>query len=581
MANFSGVLRLLLVDNSLTDADRTENHLRAAGYAIRVTRLDEILSIKKALNTQTWDLILCSNRENNIPSQDVKALAQQFHVDSPIIILTFEDDDIDGLYKLNVQDIIPFDDVKRMQFSVARELRYLVGIRKAKQTERVLRESENRAQLLLDLAQNAVAYIHEGIHLDVNRAYLKLFAFEDLEEATGLTLLDLISVRDHRNFKTLLREFTHNVEKETASIIVNCVANDERKFEAEIVFNHAEFDDEDCIQINVTDLTAAKVVATTSDMLVEEALKLDPIDSLVEDLEPLELPTIKIEPLELGDELGGAAEESAFTIQMVKPEIVTESKVNKVAGKQALQAALDEDDFELYYQPIVNMQGDDNEFYDVILRTKSGTLIDDVVHYDANYSLIAELDKWVLRHAVGQLAQYRKIRPNTKFFIRLSRYSLLRDNLKPWLRTLLQAHGLELNNIIIKINEKTVALNTAEITAVVAELAKSACDVSIDYRGKGQDFAQNFAQMQATYLKITDNVITEMLTDIKVQKKVKAILAVAKEQSKQSIAESTSDANGYALLWQLGVDYVQGSYIHDATTEPDFDFSTEEDGEGF
>ena len=46
-----------------------------------------------------------------------------------------------------------------------------------------LREAEKRCQLLLDSSVDAIAYVHEGMHIYANRAYLELFGFDDAEDS--------------------------------------------------------------------------------------------------------------------------------------------------------------------------------------------------------------------------------------------------------------------------------------------------------------------------------------------------------------------------------------------------------------
>jgi len=579
MIKFSGTVRLLLIDDSLTDSERTTSHLRAAGYAVRVTRLDDLLQIKQALSNKTWDLILCSNRPNIASPQGVNILIKQFKVDSPCIILTFDDDDLDSLYKLNVQDIINFDDVKRLQFAVARDLNCLLKRRKAQQTEHILRESEKRAKLLLEMAQNAVAYVHEGMHIDINKAYLTLFGYDKAEDMEGLTLLDLVSRKDHTKFKTLLRKFVNNKSESNIKTKVSCEANNDRQFDAEIVFNHAEFDDEACVQISVVDLNTPKPSSISNDPADDLTLELPEMALSVDMEKSFDKIEFNIETEEVGQdpEIPVKVEKP---VKMIEPGAKLEI-IDEKAEKYDLRAALDNDDFKLYYQPIVALSGDNNEFYDVHLRRKSKDNNGVSVNFSANYALVAELDKWLFSHAIPQLVKRRKQWPNTKLFIPLSSYSLMKDDLIKWLHNLLQAHGLDMNAIVIKISEKSVCRDKVKMITAITQLAEKGCDASIDYCGDGRELAKNFAQSKAAYLKISNGAARSMLGDTKVQEKVRAILAVVKEKGKKSIAESISGANDYALAWQLGINYIQGSYIQEASTELDFDFNAEEDEEGF
>lgn len=62
MARAESILRLLLVDDSLTEADSITNTLRSTGHAVRASRIDNLQEIERALTSQSWDLVLCRSK---------------------------------------------------------------------------------------------------------------------------------------------------------------------------------------------------------------------------------------------------------------------------------------------------------------------------------------------------------------------------------------------------------------------------------------------------------------------------------------------------------------------------------------
>lgn len=75
------------------------------------------------------------------------------------------------------------------------------------------------------------------------------------------------------------------------------------------------------------------------------------------------------------------------------------------------------------------------------------------------------------------------------------------------------------------------------------------------------------------YLKINGAFIEGLLQDKQNQETVKAIIEMAQETGKLTIAEFVSNAGTLALLWQMGVDYAQGYYIHGPGKELSYDFT--------
>ena len=123
MARSDGMLRLLLVDDSLTEADNVTNTLRSAGHAVRASREDTLNGIEQALTQQTWDLLICRAALTSVPPRELLNFIHRLGRDLPCIVLTSGQDDTEELYDLDVQDIIQASDSKRLQFSVQRELK--------------------------------------------------------------------------------------------------------------------------------------------------------------------------------------------------------------------------------------------------------------------------------------------------------------------------------------------------------------------------------------------------------------------------------------------------------------------------
>ena len=87
MARAEGILRVLIIDSSLTDADAIVNVLRSAGHAVRATREDKPAAIEKLLSAQNWELILCRENIADIQPMDILNLIQHLDKDLPCIII--------------------------------------------------------------------------------------------------------------------------------------------------------------------------------------------------------------------------------------------------------------------------------------------------------------------------------------------------------------------------------------------------------------------------------------------------------------------------------------------------------------
>jgi EAL domain-containing protein (putative c-di-GMP-specific phosphodiesterase class I) len=73
------------------------------------------------------------------------------------------------------------------------------------------------------------------------------------------------------------------------------------------------------------------------------------------------------------------------------------------------------------------------------------------------------------------------------------------------------------------------------------------------------------SQMAMNYLKVDGSLMQSLSLDTALQERVRGFIKAAEKRKILTIAERVEDANTMAVLFQLGVSYVQGHYLH----EPD------------
>jgi diguanylate cyclase (GGDEF)-like protein/PAS domain S-box-containing protein len=253
VAKHQGILRLLLVDDSLTDADNVINILRSAGHSVRAARHTSLVELESALTQSAWDFVVCRDGLAELPPRELLAFISRLGRDLPCIVLANEQDDLESLFGIGAQDVILVSDAQRLQFAVERELDNLFSRRSSRRIERALRESEKRSRLLLESSKDAVAYMHEGMHIYVNQAYLRLFGYDEAEDIDGLPFLDMITTEDHMTFKSSYRKFSEQTDAKPQTVEVNCVTAEGAVFLSTIEFSHAQVEGEACTQVVVRD----------------------------------------------------------------------------------------------------------------------------------------------------------------------------------------------------------------------------------------------------------------------------------------------------------------------------------------
>lgn len=248
MAPQKKTIRLLILEDSQNEAERLVSLFRNAGQATRVHRLTSSEDLADVLQ-QTWDLLISAPTSTNLdPSEAIGAIRKQAK-DIPVIQL-IDGNDSDAITEalaLGAQGALPQGEDEWLILVASRELANLEERRARRSAELALREAEKRCQLLLESSVDAIAYVHDGMHIYANRAYLELFGYEDVEELEGMPMIDLIASCDQGEFKGFLKNYQSL--QGSAELVCGGVRADGSSFKASMHFSPASYDGEPCIQV--------------------------------------------------------------------------------------------------------------------------------------------------------------------------------------------------------------------------------------------------------------------------------------------------------------------------------------------
>ncbi len=243
--------------------------------------------------------------------------------------------------------------------------------------------------------------------------------------------------------------------------------------------------------------------------------------------------------------------------------------------KNALQHNL----FRLVFQPIISLRGSGAENYQVQLRML------DQQHNEVEPAKFmpaveaaqmgVQIDRWVVEHAMQALANKRKDGHQTRFFIKLYSEEMLRDpGLLPWLIGLLKATRLPGDTLTFVIGEAAAVNALKEVKLFANGLKQLHCELAVDHFGKQADISY-LKHLPLNYIKIDGTFIADLAANSLHQAKIKAINELARGMNIAIIAEWVQDASTLAVLWQYGVDYVQGYYFQKPSASLDYDFTAE------
>jgi diguanylate cyclase (GGDEF)-like protein/PAS domain S-box-containing protein len=243
------VIKILFVEKSVEDAEQIISLLRNAGIAVRPARATQADQMKAALDELEPDIVLFDPTAG-LELREVAHMLDAHGRDVALVALVNQLDtqSVAEMFAGGVRGTALRTQPKQLIAVLQREFDALHTRRQVRLLEAALRESERRCDALLDSSTDAIAYVHEGMHVRANRAYLETFGYEDFDDLLGLPVLDLIGTADAEAFKGLLRSHSRK-EKAPSQLELQTRRADGGSFKATVEFAHATFEGEPCLQI--------------------------------------------------------------------------------------------------------------------------------------------------------------------------------------------------------------------------------------------------------------------------------------------------------------------------------------------
>lgn len=225
-----------------------------------------------------------------------------------------------------------------------------------------------------------------------------------------------------------------------------------------------------------------------------------------------------------------------------------------------IRAALSENRFRLVQQPIASLAGG-GTMYDILVRMldRSGKEIlpSEFMPAAERNDLVSHIDRWVML-AAARFAH--KTRPDC-LFVRLSRQSVLDADMTDWLASQLRTLGLEPQRLCVQVTETLATNHLQAVERVARSLRQAGVRFAIEHFGTGIDPLALLDSLKLDYVKIDGSLMQGLTDDSLLQSKVSSLIDAARERSIETIAERVEDANTMAVLWQLGVQHLQGFLI--------------------
>ncbi len=267
------IIRIIVIDDSSNDAEAVANRLRNAGRAVRAVRAEDDEDLRKHMAEHHWDMVLSKPEIPFFTALDALNVLSKMEVDLPVLIIADEaaEETVTDLLESGARDAVLMTQPKRLLHTVLREVGDFRKRQRHRKCEAALREANERSQGLVESSRDAIAYVHEGMHIFANSSYLNMFGYSDFAELEGLPIMDMVAPEDQGKFKDFLRRYIKG-NTEADNIEIHGLKGDQTPFDVAMEFSPATYEGETCTQIIIRDQSLSKELEQKLDDLSKQDL---------------------------------------------------------------------------------------------------------------------------------------------------------------------------------------------------------------------------------------------------------------------------------------------------------------------
>ena len=251
--------------------------------------------------------------------------------------------------------------------------------------------------------------------------------------------------------------------------------------------------------------------------------------------------------------------------------LFSSESLNKMAVKQLqienlLHRAIQNDEFQLYYQPIIEARTGRIAGFEALLRWQSATLgfvsPEDFVPIAEQSGQIDGIGDWVFYNVCQQLRSWMdmglEVRP---IAVNTSGIQLRRQNLANQIHHLLDEFTIDPHLLEIELTETALIRSYDRSLATLKKINEMGLRVSMDDFGTGYSAFSYLRDIPLSGLKIDKSFISDINKDEMAEKLIASIVSIADALGLEVVAEGVEEKHQVDHLTALGCKYLQGYYF--------------------
>jgi len=570
-------------------------------------------------------------------------------------------------------DCVQLENIPHLQAVALREIRSLRTARALNKVMNSAQQFKDELHSLKQVSVEAIADVQEGIIVNVNPAWLELFACENADELVGQPIMDICSPSDQAAVKGGIVACQRGKWND-AALSVKGIRPDKSEFPVEFCLENVEHDGEPAVRMLVKPDTSAPA---SGESMIEEAARNDPgtgifnrehfvmtatarlqetpkggvrtllyirIDRFSRAAKAVGLLGTErviaqfaqllreyVQPTDIYGRFGGtmflvlaergttadaiawaqqftqACEQAVFAHEQVStmmtcsiglveadaqdadlPHLLSSAEKACGAARQRggnqvqlseasggarqarqddsiwvprIRGALMDNRFRLEHQPIAGLNSEIGDAYDILVRMlddEGNTILpSEFMPAAERTGMTKSIDRWV----IGASLSFCMTNSAELIFVRLSRDSLLDETLAKWLQEQLERTRLSPQRMCFEVDEQVALEHLLQTEQLVQKLRTLGFRFALEHVGRTAESGQAFNRIPMDIAKIDGSLMQGLHKNADLQARVKELVAAAHAADAATLAEQVQDANTMAVLWQLGISFIQGNYV--------------------
>ena len=227
-----------------------------------------------------------------------------------------------------------------------------------------------------------------------------------------------------------------------------------------------------------------------------------------------------------------------------------------------MRRALEEGQFELYYQPKVSLATGQVDSVEALVRwnhPERGIVSPvEFIPYAEESGLIVQLGRWVLDTAARQAGLWQAAGLNLRVAINLSARQLRLPTIVEDFKQALANNNMSPSLVDLELTESCLADDEKLAHRLISAFRETGAHVHLDDFGTGYSSLSQLTRLPLDALKLDASFIHSIHTDAKAQALVRSMVAVGHELHLKVVAEGVETKAQASFLRSIGVDYAQG-----------------------